>query len=308
MRNHTYSDDRYNAFRGILAELEERWSYPCLRGLPGRELITALSWQHVLGATVERISSHPSWSWCGWSGPIKIPQQDLRRAVGDVEASEGDILYRWRWDKYEQVVFSRTIVPTNATPSASSSSIETMSISTVGGDTLVADSLEPMSTTSMVHQTIVDPLVLCFIASSALVDLKLVRIGKEVVYGIAFPGTSQLCGRIALPNDKKPRPETLLAECLLFARSNPCSFQPDHKHLPTSSIHCKPRKKLSALLWPTNRLSTPDLPTQLPLDTTAHVLLVEYREDGICERIGVGDMNEGCFRAWHPIMREVKLG
>jgi len=145
-------------------------------------------------------------------------------------------------------------------------------------------------------------------ASSALVDLKLVRIGKEPLYGIALPGTGQLCGRIILPNDKKPRPETLVAECLLLARSNPCSFQPDHNHLPTGSLNFKQKKKLPALLWPTNLLSTPDLPNQLPLDTTAHVLVVEYREDGICERIGVGEMNEGCFRAWYPILREVKLG
>ena len=72
-REYSFVEDRYNAFEGISNELAHSWNFPCIRGMPFEYIWMALCWEHKFQSSHEvsnRISLHPSWSWCGWTNRI----------------------------------------------------------------------------------------------------------------------------------------------------------------------------------------------------------------------------------------------
>ncbi|KAL2060689.1 hypothetical protein VTL71DRAFT_9330 [Oculimacula yallundae] len=86
--------DRYNAFAGIEHELKHRWKLPCITGIPVDYLVRGLYWHlHVIDKTqqrcadLRRISTYPSWSWCGWKGSVILPPLDIRFEMSTVEIS-----------------------------------------------------------------------------------------------------------------------------------------------------------------------------------------------------------------------------
>jgi hypothetical protein len=73
-RTYTFPVDRLDAFRSILNELTERGQYPFLEGLPTRDLLRAMCWQHK-SMYNRRNLSYPSWSWAGWDGAVSLPER-----------------------------------------------------------------------------------------------------------------------------------------------------------------------------------------------------------------------------------------
>ena len=73
-RTYTFPIDRLDAFRSILNELTERGQYPFLEGLPTKDLLRAICWQHK-SMYNRRNLSYPSWSWAGWDGAVSLPER-----------------------------------------------------------------------------------------------------------------------------------------------------------------------------------------------------------------------------------------
>ncbi|RDL42319.1 uncharacterized protein BP5553_02298 [Venustampulla echinocandica] len=83
-RDYSFVEDRYNAFEGISNELAKSWNYPCIRGLPIRDIAAAICWEHKFQSSHEvsnRISLHPSWSWCGWTNSIGFSNHVARSKI-----------------------------------------------------------------------------------------------------------------------------------------------------------------------------------------------------------------------------------
>jgi hypothetical protein len=61
--------------------------------MPIKHLVRELYWNHLgnLGdehRKVRRISSLPSWSWCGWEGGIVLPKIELRTYITEIQISD----------------------------------------------------------------------------------------------------------------------------------------------------------------------------------------------------------------------------
>lgn len=65
------STDKLNAFRGIERLLQPHMRSAFLWGLPKEVLDNAILWRPSC-LTAERLPQFPSWSWCGWEGPMVL--------------------------------------------------------------------------------------------------------------------------------------------------------------------------------------------------------------------------------------------
>ena len=75
----TMPDDRYQAIRGYLNEIEAMWNTKFIYGLPVKHLPQALYWLQGLASNrcapviCTRIDPYPSWCWTGWTGQVHYP-------------------------------------------------------------------------------------------------------------------------------------------------------------------------------------------------------------------------------------------
>jgi Heterokaryon incompatibility protein (HET) len=92
-RSFSRDSDRYDAFAGVESQLkQDSFHYPCILGMPVRHLARELYWHHLGNPAsqqreLRRISSFPSWSWCGWEGGILLPRVGLRTHITKIQIS-----------------------------------------------------------------------------------------------------------------------------------------------------------------------------------------------------------------------------
>ena len=92
-RSFSRDSDRYDAFAGIESQLkQDKFHYPCILGMPVKHLVRELYWHHLENSCSEqrelrRISSFPSWSWCGWEGGTVLPRVSLRTNITKIQIS-----------------------------------------------------------------------------------------------------------------------------------------------------------------------------------------------------------------------------
>ncbi|KAK3179018.1 hypothetical protein OEA41_001157 [Lepraria neglecta] len=69
-RETTHSADALNAIAGVFHRVTTNCGATFINGLPHQDLILALSWSNAMQGDLIRRSGFPSWSWCGWKGPV----------------------------------------------------------------------------------------------------------------------------------------------------------------------------------------------------------------------------------------------
>jgi hypothetical protein len=69
-RKLSYSSDILNALAGILHRVSTNTKVKFLYGLPQQDIVNALVWRSYDGHALVRRHGFPSWSWCGWEGPV----------------------------------------------------------------------------------------------------------------------------------------------------------------------------------------------------------------------------------------------
>lgn len=84
-RECTELQDRGLAFQGMAKQQEESWPTRNLAGLMSTRLPLTLAWHHgtyeesIARSEETRMHAWPSWSWYGWTGPIRFPYFQLYR-------------------------------------------------------------------------------------------------------------------------------------------------------------------------------------------------------------------------------------
>jgi hypothetical protein len=318
-RDLSFSDDRYNAFCGIETELQQRWHYHCLRGVPLDDFVDGLFWDHndsVHATGAVRVNTLPSWSWCGWTGPVSHSIDTLCSMVTIIKAVDGSTIWPWQTEKplsslnYEQTFMDPTATISSISESANGSQIEHGHI---------------------IHQSISAGFVLRFQALSALVEVELVQVKEQTPFYRIPNARHSPCGSFYLHNTGSKFPDNICVECIVLGKSN--NQHADHLHFdpapedePTSET---PRQITSSstkrrLITRAIQACKKDTPKEEPKQMTGieHngslllsevwiVLVVKPQEDGTmssdCERVGIFKIHEHCLLAWHPVVREVSL-
>lgn len=206
-RDYSFPEDRYNAFEGICNELAKSWNYPCIRGLPFRDIAAALCWEHKFQSSHEvsnRISLHPSWSWCGWTNSIGFSNHGTRFKFS-IELSED-------FPNLDQAQLSAGVVKS----SVASHEMQTPCISK---DTNPPGLSSPESPPQ--------PLVLEFFAYSALMEATVISDSFRSLCCIELPSLTG-SGFVPIPHlwkgSAKPyKGTTTKVECIMVASS----FAPD---------------------------------------------------------------------------------
>jgi hypothetical protein len=204
-RDCSFVGDRYNAFEGISNELAESWNYPCIRGLPIRDIAVALCWEHKFQSIYEvsnRISLHPSWSWCGWTNSISFSNDGAWSKIS-IELPEDLPLL-------DQAQLGAGLVKSSATSHEMGTPFTSSDVSPPGFSC---------------HKSPPQPLILTFFAYSALMEAAVISDGFRSQCHIDLPPSSTALGFIPLPNVWKgpAKPHTVTTiniECIMMASSH----------------------------------------------------------------------------------------
>lgn len=80
-RHLSFPADAINAFSGITAALEKRWSTKFIQGLPLAIFDVVIFWAPTGPLTKRLVREQvlfPSWSWAGWEGPVSYLKDELQ--------------------------------------------------------------------------------------------------------------------------------------------------------------------------------------------------------------------------------------